>query len=182
MAVRVILTALALCLGAGSAIAGSACGSKVGGVFDFNQVATEVVIPDQFPPRSPVLLTIVGTTTILAPLASCAARGHASLARGCIRHDRCYDTKGADKHLCDGALLRDWRGECHRVFPIDTARAGNRPLTDEQFLVRYCLKSCLSFVQAMAEVQRLNIAGFCPSCEAYSHAQSYPLYFPRKPE
>ena len=177
-----LLAFLVFCLGASSVIAGGACGTMVGGALDFNQIATTVAIPDKFPPESPVMFSVFSTTTILIPVSSCAAFGRASLERGCIRHDRCYDTLGSNKRECDGILLGDWVGECHRTFKSKTPPAENRPLTDEQFVNQMCLKSCLSFVHAMAEVQRMNIGGFCPSCDAFTHAQNHPLYFPENSE
>ena len=184
--IRTIRTSLVaflfFCLGGSSANAGGACGTMVGGVLDFNQIATTVAIPDRFPPESPVMFSVFSTTTVLIPISSCAAIGRASLERGCIRHDRCYDTLGSNKRECDGVLLGDWVGECHRVFKSKSQPAENRPLTDEQFVNQMCLNSCLSFVHAMAEVQKMNIGGFCPSCEAFTHAQNHPLYFPEESE
>ncbi len=172
---------LTLLFGSGSVEAG-ACGVMLGGRLGFNQVITEFAVPDHFPPESPALLTIIGTVPSLMSLTSCHLAGRVSLEPGCINHDRCYDTAGADKLACDVALLDDWASACDQAYrgfsALELIGQGGPDVLHRVF----CRMSCFSFIQGMSNAQIMNLNGFCPSCEAYESAQRNPVYFPPSSE
>jgi hypothetical protein len=152
-----------------SALAGD-CGSKVG---KLSAILTLFVIPNKFPPDSPVLKALLSNSD-LAIINSCEPLyGRADLSSACIKHDLCYDVHGVSKGNCDRQLLEGWEATCKhqyrnmftRILGVDVAYPDN-PVRSA------CRTACVTFVGLMSEAQKVNQSGFCPSCDAFNEAQS----------
>jgi hypothetical protein len=137
------------------------CGSKEGRL---NQVATDFVIPDYFPPDSPVLRALIEWSTS-GTVGRCENLfGRASLKPACRAHDRCYETFYETKGRCDEKLLHDWEEKCKRQYR-------NRRNSPDNFLRTACREACVKFIKLMSEAQKFNEAGYCPSCKAWLAAK-----------
>ncbi|NRA68986.1 MAG: hypothetical protein HRU19_31235 [Pseudobacteriovorax sp.] len=134
----------------GLAYSAENCGSKEG---FYNELAATALIPDCFPPESPLLENLVSS----ADYNRCADQGFAFLGRACRIHDRCYDVQ-IDKNYCDNRLRSEWQQACRQTY--------NELSFDSQI----CKLACLTFVEISSKAQTYNRNGICPSCDAYEGA------------
>lgn len=148
------------------------CGSKEAQL----PPAAKFVIPNKFPPDSPVLKALV-VISGLSSVDSCEALfGRAAFDPACREHDTCYDIPGSSKSNCDVKLRQGWEASCGdqyrnrftSVLGVDVPFPDNPERTA-------CRIACVSFAGVMSEAQRVNEAGSCPSCVAYDNAQSKSL-------
>lgn len=129
--------------------AGESCGSKEGWV---NQLTARILIPDQFPPETPLLRSLVSEVD----LSRCEKIGKVDLSISCQQHDRCYDER-TPKTQCDKDLQSNWVRSCGWIY---------FKLTHDHFI---CKLACENFVKLMSEAQRYESGDFCPSCDAYNN-------------
>lgn len=130
--------------------AGESCGSKEGYL---NQLTSQFLIPDSFPPETELLRSLISD----ADLERCERINVISLSASCEAHDGCYEQR-FDKNSCDKSLQDSWVKSC---------RSSYYKLTFES---QGCRLACESFVKLMSEAQRYDGNGFCPSCEAYNNS------------
>ena len=154
---RVVLFISVLC--SINLAAGNHCGSKEGYL---NKLASKYLIPDYFPPKSSFLQRIFGHRS---DLKSCLNRyGRAPIYVACVKHDRCYERRGASKNNCDLGLLQNWLKVCESKY-----RPSGSVLN--RFSMENCMSLCRDFVVLMSKGQRFNKFGICPSCNAFEEAQ-----------
>lgn len=128
--------------------AGLKCGTKEGML---NQLASTFIIPDQFPPETPVLRDLFEDSGLYE---SC--HDVVDLGAACSEHDRCYEQQ-LGKSRCDDRLQDQWVKTCKKVYP---------------FSLHPCQYYCTWVVKTLSEAQRFDENGFCPSCDAYEAAGS----------
>lgn len=133
-----------------NALAGERCGSKEGYL---NELASSFLIPDQFPPETEALRSLVSE----ADYKKCQRLATVNLGESCAAHDLCYEAQ-LDKDQCDSTLQDSWVKACRKTY---------YKLAIDHYT---CRIACESFVKLMSEAQRYNGQGFCPSCAAYSQA------------
>jgi hypothetical protein len=136
-----------------SAKAGDVCGSKIGLL---NEAASEFLIPDEFPPETPLLYGMVSK----ADRSVCERISKVKLSFGCSAHDRCYQNR-EPKSQCDKSLHDMWVRSC---------RTSYYHLTIES---QACRLACESFVKIMSEAQSYDSGGICPSCDSYNAIEEY---------
>ncbi len=138
---------------AANSLAGEFCGSKEGYI---NQLASTFLIPDQFPPETDALRSLVSE----ADYRKCLRLAVVNLGESCLAHDKCYEQQ-LDKDQCDSSLQDSWVNACRKTY---------YKLAVDHYT---CRLACESFVKLMSEAQRYNGQGFCPSCAAYSNATQH---------
>lgn len=125
------------------------CGSKEGYI---NELASEFLIPDYFPPEVNILSNLVSK----ADYERCSKVEYVDLGSSCFEHDLCYDDR-FPKEQCDKDLQANWVNKCKQTY---------YKLTRDHIM---CRIACEAFIKIMSEAQRYDSQGFCPSCDAYNN-------------
>lgn len=121
-------------------------------------IASDVLIPDYFPPENAVLRSIFQIPPSANLLNFCEQSiGRAHFGSSCELHDRCYGTIGKEKDHCDADLLNGWRKSCAETY---------RGLTGKM-----CKLACDGAATIMYHAMRYSVGNICPSCTAYDEAQ-----------
>ncbi len=128
--------------------AGEFCGSKIGYL---NQLTSEFLIPENFPPESELLKNLVSRTD----RERCEKLSPVYLGESCRQHDLCY-IEQLGKESCDSALQDSWVKDCRQSY---------RSLSIDSYV---CRLACESFVKLMSQAERFDSNGYCPSCDSYN--------------
>ena len=124
-------------------------------------IASDTLIPDYFPPETPVLRSIFVNPFSPIDIGFCERRFEpVHLGQYCIEHDLCYSTIGEEKDSCDLNLLDGWKKSCGERYGQEKSLAG-----------LICGSLCKFSVKFMYRAMRYDDGLFCPSCEAFDRSQ-----------
>jgi len=123
----------------------------------FSNLASDVAIPDYFPPENFLAHMFFSASYDLALCAENYEPVH--LGKSCMGHDTCYMTFGTNKENCDETLLAGWLKSCAERYQGSSANS------------LYCHDACEGVVNFMYDALRYDDGSFCPSCIAFEKDQ-----------